>query len=334
MRRAVIVFSIVVSSTAATAHAGIDQGANPPISVPGARQVSLRNSTGGLATYYSIPSSSIFSWHGGAGAPCTFTAQTDGTTSDGQPYVKGQVVSSGQWIFREGSLPSFEQPDPVEPVTLGPLANATRDFVVFCDEYDANHAIGFIQVSSRDPMLDPRPQLTDLYNKLQLVRPVVYRNPVIDEWGGLITRYPAWLAIGPAAWQPGRSNPAYYRGWTLYLLTRPKTLEFQLTFVPNPDRPSTPFSGIVSCVPAGTSPAADSVAVPAVPELPEQTAPGVNGPCEWTPPGPGTVTIQALITYTVTLWANNYTEAQPDYAWTSNPVTYDTGELAAVNTNN
>jgi hypothetical protein len=299
--------------------------------VPGARQVSLRNQTGGLSTYYTIPSSSIFRRQGGAGQPCTFTARTAGTTSDGQAYVTGQVVTSGRWIFREGAPGTFEDPNPIEPQSKGPLATALRSFLIFCDKYDAAHAIGFIQVSSRDSMFDPRSQLTNLYNLLQLERPVIYRNPVVDEWGGLITRFPAWLAIQPSAWQPGRSNAAYYRGWTLYLLTEPRSLEFQVTFKPNPDRPSPAFSGIVPCVAAGAAPVADAVAIPAVPSLPDQTEPGVNGRCEWTPPGPGSVTIQARISYTVTLWANGYTEAQPDYTWTSIPVTYDTGELAAVN---
>ncbi len=331
---AVGLLAALVAPSTARAGGSHDGGNLPPITVPGSRQVSVRNETGGLSTFYSIPSLSVFRRHGGTGQPCTFTARTPGTASDGQTYVTGQVVSSGRWIFREGTAITFEDPNPTEPaLTRGPLAGATRDFFVFCDRYDANHSIGFVQVGARDPLLDPRPQLTKLYNLLQLERPVVYRNPVIDEWGGLITRYPAWLAIQPAAWQPGRSDPAYYRGWTLYLLTNPAALEFQLTFTPNPDRPSPAFNGIVPCVPAGTTPTPDAVALPAVPQLPEQTEPGVNGPCEWTPPGPGTVTIQARITYTVTLWANGYTEPQADYAWTSNPVTYDTGELAAVNVN-
>jgi hypothetical protein len=53
----------------------------------------------------------------------------------------------------------------------------------------------------------------------------------------------------------------------------------------------------------------------------------------WTPPGPGTVTIQATITYHVTLWVNGYTEPQPDYTHTGPTTTYTTGELNAVNTN-
>ena len=52
----------------------------------------------------------------------------------------------------------------------------------------------------------------------------------------------------------------------------------------------------------------------------------------WTPPGPGTVTIQATITYQVTLWVNSYLEPQPSYTLTGPTTTYNTGELTAVNT--
>jgi hypothetical protein len=175
--------------------------------------------------------------------------------------------------------------------------------------------------------------MANLYNHLQLVQPIVYRNPVVDKWGGLITRYPAWLAVQPAAWQPRRSNPAYWRGWTMYLLTRPSSLEFLVDFTPDPARPTTPFHGVVSCIPAGSTPTAGPESMPAMPALPDQSTPGVNGACMWTPPGPGTVTIQARITYHVTFWANGYTEAQPDYVWSSAPTTFRTGVLAAVNTN-
>jgi hypothetical protein len=52
----------------------------------------------------------------------------------------------------------------------------------------------------------------------------------------------------------------------------------------------------------------------------------------WTPPGPGTVTITARITYSITFWASGYTEPDDDYTWESQPTTYTTGELIAVNT--
>lgn len=313
--------------------AGGDQVSEvPPLLVPGSRAVDVRNSSGGLARYTTIPSGSLFATHGGSGQPCEFTAQVPGLTSTGEPYEAGQVVRSYHWLFVEGLLPTFEQPTPDDPTaSKGPLGHAVRHFVVFCDT--TNHAIGVVDVYPNDPMLDPHSQLTRLYNGLQLEQPVVYRNPVVDRWGGLITRFPAWLAIQPSAWRPQGSNVVTWRGWSLSLLTEPLSLEFLVDFTPDPAQPSAPFQGVVPCVAAGGVATADAASFPAMPSLPAQTRPGVNGPCEWTPPGPGTVTIQARIAYHVTFWANGYTEAQPDYVWTSGPATFETGELAAVNTN-
>lgn len=315
------------------ALAGGSNGSSPstPISVPGTRVVDIRTSSGGVARYTTIPGNSAFATHGGSGKPCSFVATTDGTTSDQQHYVSGQTVISGRWLFLEGKQLSQGEADPNRPfMTNGPLSKAVRSFFIFCDT--VQHAIGFILVGPGDPLLDPHARLTQLYNGLQLERPVVYRNPVVDRWGGLITRYPAWLAIQPSAWRPQTSNVIRYRGWQLALQTQPATMQFQVHFVPDPTQPSPAFNGIVDCVgPSGAQ--ADAVAFPAMPALPEQTEPGVNGPCMWTPPGPGTVTIEARITYHVTFWVTGYTEPLPDYVWTSAPVTFTTGELSAVNTN-
>jgi hypothetical protein len=317
-----------------TASAGGSQGGGqlPPLSVSGVRRVDLRNESGGLTSYTSIPSASKLQTYGGRRSSCSFTAVADGHTSDGQTVEKGQVVLSQHWIFREGLPASFGEPNLDDPAGAGPLSGAVRSFVVFCDVYDANHSVGFLQIPASDPMVDPHTQLTPLYNGLQLVRPVLYHDPVLDRWGGLVVRLPAWLAVQPAAWTSIQSNVAYYRGWTLYLLAQPAALEFLVDFTPNPDKPTPAFHGIVGCVGADQPiPDADGTAFPALPLLPEQTEPGVNGPCEWTPPGPGMVTIQARVGYHVTFWANGFTEAQPDYIWTSQPVTMTTGELTAVN---
>ena len=336
MKRLVVVISawVLLGSTGVLAG-----GSNPPpppippITVAGVRVVDVRDTTGGLSRYTSIPSASVFRTQGGAGAPCEFSTVYGGTTSDGTPYQPGQLVRSYKWIFIEGDLPALGEPNVADPsgAGKGPLAGAVRHFAIFCDS--VYHFLGMIDVGSRDPMLNPRRNIADLYNHLQLERPIVYRNAVVDRWGGLVTRYPAWLAVQPAAWRAQRSAPAYWRGWTLYLLTQPVSMDFLVQFTPDPSRPSPPFDGVVSCVAAGSAPVADPVALPAVPLLPEQTAPGVNGPCMWTPPGPGSVTIQARITYHVTFWANAYTESQPDYVWTSAPTTFRTGVLSAVNTN-
>lgn len=304
----------------------------PPVQVPGARVVDLRDSNGTITRYTTIPSRSVFRRHGGEGAACEYVASSSGITSDGQRVERGQTVQSTRWIFIEGLPFSFGESAPDDPaVVLGPLATAVRWFTVFCDT--VNHSIGIVAVPARDAMFDPHRQLTALYNALHLVRPVVFKNPVVDRWGGLITRYQAWLAVTPGAWSAQRSNSVRWRGWTMYLLAEPVALDFQVDFTPARDRPSTPFHGRVACIARGATATRNARSVPAMPVLPAQSAPGVNGNCRWTPPGPGAVVIRARISYRVTFWANGYTESLADYVWTSMPTTFRTGELAAVNTN-
>ncbi len=327
----------VMSALPAFADGGTETAPLPPVFSYGARSVETRNESGGLTRHSSIPGGSSFATYGGnESATCEFTANTPGTTADGSEYEAGQVVISTNWVFRE--VPSSFSPEPspgdntMHGNNNGPLSAAVRYFAVYCESH--LHLIrASIPVSVSDPMLDPRPAATDLYNHLQLERPVVFTNPVVDIWGGVITRYPVWLAVRPTAWRPQKSLPAHFLGWTLLLLTEPKTLEFEVNFTPNPDKPSPAFSGVVTCVTDPTTVSADETAFPALPTVPDQTEPGVNGPCMWTPPGPGTVTIQARITYSVTFWANGYIEPLADYIWTSTPSTYRSGELSAVNTN-
>lgn len=314
-----------------TAAGGDPTEPQSPVSVVGARVVDLRDTNGGLQRYTSIPSTSVFHRHGGSGSSCTFTSPLGGTTSDGQRYAGGQTVQSTRWLFIEGLPESFGEPTPKDPsVVKGPLSAAVRYFTVFCDT--TNHFVTILAVTARDSMFDPHRRLDQLYNGLQLVRPTVYRNPVVDKWGGLITRYQAWLAVAPAAWRSQRSNVVNWRGWTMYLLAQPVAMDFTVDFRPDPAQPSPAFKGVVGCVARGTTPVASAVALPAMPALPVQSAPGVNGSCRWTPPGPGSVVVQARITYRVTFWVSGYTEALPDYVWTSLPATFRTGELSAVNT--
>ena len=310
----------------------------PTLYAFGARSVETRNESGGLTRQSSIPSGSSFATYGGTrSSTCTFTATADGTTFDASAYLAGQVVNSTKWVFRE--VPSSFSPEPspgdntLHTNNNGPLTTAVRYFAVYCDT--RSHLIrAAIPVTVNDPLLNPRPTATELYNHLQLEQPVVYTNPVVNIWGGVITRYPIWLAIQPTAWRPQQSQPAHFLGWTLLLVSEPTSLEFDVNFTPNPNTPSPPFNSTVACVTNPTTATADTVSFPAMPTLPDHSEPGTNSACMWTPPGPGTVTIQARITYTVTFWANGYTEPQPDYTWTSAPTTYRSGELSTVNTNN
>ena len=336
MRRLGVVASatlVIALSTAPSARAG--GGVNEPlvpVLVPGARVVDVRNGEGGLSRYTTIPTTSVFQTYGGRSATCTFTSPFGGTASDGQRYGPGQVVHSKRWIFIEGLPEAIGEPNVADPSQQrGALASAVRWFTVFCDT--VNHFVAVISVTSRDPMLDPRTRISQLYNGLLLERPSVVADPVVQRWGGAITRFPLWLAVQPSAWRVQRSNAAVWRGWTMYLLAVPVSLDFSLRFVPDASRPSPAFSGTVACVSASRPGVIGAASFPRRPALPTQTAPGVNAPCTWTPAGPGAVTVQARITYRVTFWANGYTEALPDYVWSSAAVVWPTGELAAVNAN-
>ena len=311
----------------------------PPVALSGARSVSVRDAEGGIQRLTSIPGTSAFArYGGGAAATCSFTADRDGfKLSDGTTVDRGTRVTS-TYHFVEGlaipfDLPPRELPADVLGITShGPLEAGLRTFTVFCDRafYDVNQ-FGIVQVPLPDPLFQVRTPKTALRNGLQLRKPAMWDNPIVDEYGGLVTRYPAWLAIEPEAWVTQRSNTVVHRGATMLLIVQPRELEFVVDFVPDADKPSPAFRGIVGCVPDESAVEGDG-ALPAFPVLPDQTEPGVNGPCTWTPPGPGEVTITPRIRYTVTFWVNGFTEPDDDYVWTGTATTYDTGELIAVNT--
>lgn len=305
--------------------------APPPVLANGVRVVDVRDGDGTITRSMTIPSSSVFRSHGGRTSRCRYVSPGPGTTSDGQPVQAGQTVESTRWMFIEGLPVAVGEPTPEDPAaSRGPLADAVRWFTVFCDS--EQHAIGIIAVSARDPMLDPRQRLDALYQRLHLIRPVVFRNPVVDRWGGLITRFPAWLAITPPAWVAQRSGAVRWRGWTMYLLAQPVAMDVRVDFTPAPPGSSAAFHGVVPCVARGATVRSGRGAVPAMPTLPATARPGIGGPCRWTPGGPGKVVVQARVTYRITFWANGWTEQLPDYVWASPPATFSVGELAVVNT--
>jgi hypothetical protein len=245
---------------------------------------------------------------------------------------------TSNYLFIETLAIPFDLPPAEVPADLlglpgkGPIANARRTFSVFCDRtyYDVNF-VALISVPFTDALFTPFDMRDHLYQQLHLQRPVVFTNPVVDTFGGLVTRYPSWLAIEPDAWRTQQSAPITYRGLVLLLIAQPKALDFIVEFTPDPDKPSPPFRGIIGCVPAVAA-TGDGAALPALPALPDQAEPGPGGPCIWTPPGPGTVSVTARITFGITFWASGYTQAEPDYTWMSEPATFVTGDLTAVNT--
>jgi hypothetical protein len=304
-----------------------------PITVAGGRSVEVRDDRGTITRITTIPVRSQFATYGGVRQPCTFTASASGVASDGQRYVAGQLVRSQRWLFVEGEVLSLGEPTPA-PATRGALAAAVRHFVVFCDS--TADAIGTVDVPSTDTVLDPRWTLGQMLNQLRLVPAAVAANPVVTATGGYVTRYPVWLGIQPQGWAWQRSADARWRGWLLSLSAQPTALAFNVRFTPSAPAGSVgagsvPFAATVTCVDVGATAVVGAVSVPPMPQLPHVSTPGVNGPCRYTPPGPGTLAVQALVTFRVTFWANGYREPAPDYVLRGPTAIYRVGELSSVN---
>ena len=310
----------------------------PPVALATRRSVTTRDADGGVQRLTLIPSNSRFARHGGGGTTgCSLTADRNGfLLSDGRRVRAGTTVTSA-YHFVEGAAVAFELPPGELPLdvlglaTRGPLASATRTFSVFCDRtfYGVNFR-GLISVPLTDPLLDPRRRIDVLRNDLRLTRPTVATPVVVERYGGLVTRSPVWLAIRPDAWVTQRSPTVRYRGSSLVLVAAPRRLDVEVWFEPDPRRPSPPARIRVACIP-GVAPTRSPASVPAAPPLPDHGRPGVGGPCRWTPPGPGRVTLTAHVTYTIVFWVDGYTESLDDYVWASSPVTFRVGDLRAVN---
>ena len=326
LNRLAVALCVVVAPFGASQPATVSSPS--PITVAGGRSIELRDDRGTVTRVTTIPVRSQFATYGGVRQPCTFTASSSGVASDGQRYEAGQVVHSQRWLFVEGEVLSFGEPTPT-PSSRGSLAAAVRHFVVFCDS--TADAIGIIDVPSTDPVVNPRWTLGQMRNQLRLVPPLVFPNPVVAARGGYVTRAPMWLAIQPQAWAWQRGTDARWRGWLLSMAAQPVAVSFKVRFTPSTTRPSSPFAGSVACVANGTTPTRDSASVPAMPTLSRIATPGVNGPCRYTPPGPGTLTVQAVVTFRITFWANGYSEPAPDYVFSGPVATYRVGELSSVN---
>ncbi len=353
----VIVLCLAIASPV---HAGPDD-ANPeipPATVPGDRVAEYRDSSGGVGRITDFAEGSMFaSYGGGAAAPCNY--QYVGPDPDGDGPERGPVLvgQSLRWKFTEvavlwspdlgsqielvfNSLPFFGDVD--LSAYYVPISEGYRRFNVACVGF-LNGTDGpivtdgsqytYIDVPLDDPTLDPHWIAARLRNDLQLIRPVVFRNEVVNRWNGLVVRHPAWLGISDDAWVRQRSNVERWRGWELDLLASPVELEFIVNFVPK-DPDGQAFSVVVECVQPGSDRRGGAGVFPEVPwDLPEWADPGVGENCEWTPPAKGEVTITAQITFDITFRMSGYLETLAPYVWQSAPVTYTVGELRAVNVN-
>ena len=292
------VLAVLLPASPAFALKNPPPGSTLPL-IPGSRVVHLRDESGGLETFTSFPVVSDFATFGGVGSTCVARVSGDDPATPDVVESDFGVVST-RWIFIENRIPPEWLGGPIDlPDESVVLASRVRRFSVYCLSTDiVGNFRGVIDVPPSDPFLDPHVVLPTLYNGLQLAALSLYRNPVVNRWGGLVTRSPVWLAIDPVGWVTQRSNVVSWRGWQLALIARPKALEFTVDFVPDRARPSLPFSGVVPCVGAGERPVAWAGALPGPPvDLAVFAPPGVGAPCMWTPPGPGVVSVTARATF-------------------------------------
>lgn len=323
--------SIVCIGPAAFAVDGQGGGSGPP-PIPGARRVDLRDTNGGVSTFYEIPSDSVFATTGGRGKPCSWVQQNDDPLAV-PPIAEGTVRESFNWIFGEESLQWAlyalgELPSPDSPIpTTGPLSKAQRAFYVWCDTDEA--LIDLITVPGTDPMFDPQRHVDDLWQRVQLDRPVVRAFPPLERWGGLVVRSPAWLSIGALPWKSYVVRDDW-RGWNLALVLQPTGLAFDTSFTPSGSL--TPVAATVPCLSSAQATVAEGV-VPVRPrDLPDYADPGsFTQGCAWVPPGKGSVSVTARVTYRVTLWANGFVDELAPYVWSSAPIAFPTVELHSVN---
>ncbi len=336
----VVLLALAMQASAVSARPDGQSQDAPSTSPPGTR-VAGNSPSPWMVT--SIPSGSFFAGDSGGGStPCQPPSTApDGTVDPGLP----------DWLYVAGLIAEF--PSEVTPTAnwdldrlqaalagLPDLASGTATFTVFCDGPDQPSEFRrIVTVPVTDPVLDPRSRIDELWNRTTLQKPVLWREHVVEEWGGLVTRSPAWLALEPASWQPVLSNVETWRMWTLRLVLVPRTLSFTVNYTPAPDGRgvTNPYRLSVPCIATPTTAPSGAEQVPARPANFPAFSAAVGllpelGACAFVPGHRGTLTVTPVITYETTFVANDYREALPDFVWEGDPTTFRVGELHAVNT--
>src|SRR6056297_2632623 len=120
----ILLATAFVAIAARPVEAGPDDGGGPPL-IPGARQVHIRNASGGVGVYTRIPGGSAFSRHGGGtGTECSGVAEGD--DPDTLDVVEAtRPIRSTRWIFIEGLV--FEMPFPGDLSAYDPVQSPGLD---------------------------------------------------------------------------------------------------------------------------------------------------------------------------------------------------------------
>ena len=294
---------------------------------------------------------------------------TRDVASDGS-YEYFEVAAEG--IFPDSDLAEqFDNPLPAPPggwvdpwggfnnlgVIFAPIEDLTRRFRVRCklpelarptgelaagarfdpdNPVDPNRYDGqFVDIDPNDALWGLNARFIELFADFDIIDPEVVAPDVVDQWGGLVVRSPAWLGIEPRAWQP-QSDTVPHLGFTLGLIAQPTALDYRIAFTPLDDKDRDLASvTLLDCVGPGIDRYATTGQVlPAAPrDLAEFDEPGRTGPCAWTPPARGCVGITPIITYTVYRTIDGAGELYQTHQEPGDTTSFYVGELRAVNVN-
>jgi hypothetical protein len=290
----------------------------------------------------------------GTGSPpsCDFVTTRRTQLSSGRVVERGTRVVS-RWVYREATPQFFEAYDSSTGTGGGYVDGSTRRVrlaemlrlvVASCDVHATNRDSPtyrwHVYVPPTDPTLSldvvSRRGMSELVGQLPRSRSVA--DPVVDQWGGLVTRAPAWFAIEAAQWREVRSNERDHLGFLIQIVATPIALDFELVWDDADTAAVGDLAGTLSCIDHIDTPIADSAAMPARPVLPDLSFPGVQQSCTWAPHGPGAVTSTPFVTYRIDrqiTWrgTRSFEEWLPEspFRFRGTSTTWPTGEIRAVN---
>lgn len=352
-----VVAGIVIGSVVTTA--ATSRAAGDPVEVevaPSRRRIQLVDpTTGAFSEQVAFASASAIPRGSGGGAPtCSEdvpagTRLPDGRVLDDDTRVTSRLVyrevhPAAFWSGVRDSHPDrpvVPEPD-AEPAPVA-FAEVWRSVVEFCAFDFAGPVEPFyrrvILVPPTDPVFGIDTRFDLILDSMAGIVPAssTVVDPIAAEWGGLVTRAPAWFAIASDTWRTVRSNPVLHRGWELHLEAIPIGLSFDLVY---DDRDTTTIgdaAGRLRCVP-DAAPVDDGTSMPARPDLAALALPGVNGPCTWTPHGPGSVSSTPVVTYRIVrharwrgVHAAEEWRARSPFDRRGITTTITTGEIRSVN---
>jgi hypothetical protein len=220
-----------------------------------------------------------------------------------------------------------------------PLDTLMRRFSIECLYVSSTAATvwqtdyqGTTDVSILDPFFQVEEAAARLRARIDLDPIVIETVPDESVWGGLVVNAPTHLSIGSAPWTI-YTDTEYGRGVTVTQTASPRSLDFEVRFVPEDGGVREMVVDDIGCLTNASVDKTSKGRIPAMPkDFPEFAVKDPGLSCAWLPTEPGEVTIRARVVYNVDIHIGGRSERQAPYLWVSDPVTLRVDELIAVNT--